>query len=198
VIDVSASMAETVPGSRKTRLQVTLSATRQGLQLFSDDSEVGLWTFSTDLYRGRDYRELVPIGPLARQRAALAATVARIKAKQPGATGLYDTVLAAYQRVTADWDPNRANAVAVFTDGENEDPNGISRGVLLDKLKKLYNPHKPVRIIFLGLGPDVNAEELKQIAEATHGLAFVTRDPTKIQDIFLQALAARPCQASAC
>jgi hypothetical protein len=198
VVDVSGSMGENVPGTDQTRLQVTLSASLQGLGLYSDDSQIGLWVFSTSLDGAKDYKELVPIGPLSTQRATLAAATAKIQVKQGGATGLYDSVLAAYQRVSANWDPARSNAVLVFTDGENEDPAGISRETLLAQLTKLYDPDKPVRIVFLGLGPDVNAEELTSIAKVTNGLAFVARDPGKIRDIFLQALSVRPCQPPNC
>jgi hypothetical protein len=198
VVDVSGSMGEDVAGTGQTRLQLTLSAALQGLGLYSDDSEIGLWTFSTNLDGNRDYRELVPIGPLSSQRAALAAAIARIQVQKGGATGLYDTVLAAYQRVSRNWDPARSNALLVFTDGQNEDPRGISRATLLAELGKLYNRQRPVRIVFLGLGPDVNADELSAIAGVTRGLAIVTRDPGKIREIFLQALAVRPCQPPNC
>jgi len=198
VVDVSGSMGDDVPGTGQTRLQLTLSAAQQGLGLYSDDSQIGLWAFSTNLDGNRDYRELVPIGPLSTQRAGLAAAIARVQVKRGGATGLYDTVLAGYQQVSRNWDPARSNALLVFTDGQNEDPSGISRDRLLSELKKLYNKDKPVRIVFLGLGPDVNAEELSAIANVTHGLAIVSRDPGRIRDIFLQALAVRPCQPPNC
>lgn len=198
VVDVSGSMGEPVPGGTQTRLQVTQSAALQGLGLYSDDSEIGLWTFSTNLDGARDYREVVPIGPLSTQRATLASAFSRIQVKQGGATGLYDTVLAGYQRVSRDWDPARSNTLLVFTDGQNEDPQGISRDTLLRELRKLYDKDRPVRIVFLGLGPDVNAEELNAIAAATRGLAIVTRDPGGIRDIFLQAVAVRPCQPPNC
>jgi hypothetical protein len=198
VVDVSGSMNDKVPGTGQTRMQVTISAWMQAIGLFSDDSQMGLWVFSTDLDRGRDYRELVPLGPLSTQRATLVGATSRIQVKDGGSTGLYDTVLAAYKKVSEHWDPTRSNALAIFTDGQNEDSHGISRAALMAELKKRYDPKRPVRIVFLGMGPDVNADELAQIAKATHGLSFVARDPTKMQDIYLQALAARVCQPPYC
>ena len=62
----------------------------------------------------------------------------------------------------------------------------------MDVLKRLYNKDRPVRIVFIGLGPDVNAGELNSIAAATHGLAVVTRDPGGIRDMFLHALRCVP------
>ena len=198
IVDVSGSMAELVPGTTQTRMQVTISASLQVLGLYADASTLGLWVFSTNLDGQRDYKQLVPIGPLASNRAPLAAALSKLQVKQGGATGLYDTVLAAYREMTAHWDPARSNAISIFTDGQNEDSNGISRAALLSELTKLYNPDKPVRLIFLGLGPEVNAEELAQIARVTHGLSFISRDPGKIGDIFLEAVSARVCQAASC
>jgi ABC-type molybdate transport system substrate-binding protein len=198
LIDVSGSMSELVPGTNLSRMQVTISASLQSLGLYADNSAIGLWTFSTHLDGDKDYRQVVPIAPLAANRAALAAAIGKLRVKQGGATGLYDSVLAAYKELTANWDPARSNAITVFTDGENEDDNGISRATLLSELGKLYDPAKPVRIIFLGLGPDVNADELAQIAKVTHGQSFVSRDPGKIGEIFLEAVSARVCQAASC
>jgi Ca-activated chloride channel homolog len=198
VVDVSGSMSELVPGTNQTRMQVTISASLQVLGLYADASTIGLWVFSTNMDGQRDYRQLVPVGPLDTNRAPLAAALSKLQVKQGGATGLYDTVLAAYREMTAHWDPARSNAISIFTDGQNEDGNGISRAALLAELTKLYNPDKPVRLIFLGLGPEVNAEELAQIARVTHGLSFISRDPGKIGDIFLEAVSARVCQAASC
>jgi Ca-activated chloride channel homolog len=198
LIDVSGSMGELVPGTNLTRMQVTVSASLQSLGLYGDESAIGLWVFSTHLDGNRDYHEVVPIAPLSANRAALAAAIGKLQVKQGGATGLYDTVLAAYKELTARWDPARANTITVFTDGQNEDDNGISRATLLSELGKLYDPARPVRIVFLGLGPDVNADELAQIAKVTHGQSFVSRDPGRIGEIFLEAVSTRVCQAATC
>ena len=65
VVDVSGSMAEQVPGSGLTRLDLTVGAASAGLSLLPARSEAGLWAFATDLGPDTDYRELVPIGPVA-------------------------------------------------------------------------------------------------------------------------------------
>ena len=67
VVDVSSSMAEHVPGSGLTRLDVTVEAASAGLSLLPARSEAGLWEFSTDLGPDRDYRgwsrsERLPVG----------------------------------------------------------------------------------------------------------------------------------------
>ena len=127
VIDVSGSMKDAgAHRQQRSREEVTVDAARRGLGLFDDSWSIGLWTFSTKLVGNRDYRELVPIGPLSGQRAQLEGALAAIKPSS-GDTGLYDTMLAAYQAVQEDWQPGRVNSIVLFTDGKNEDDNGLNQ-----------------------------------------------------------------------
>jgi hypothetical protein len=193
VIDVSGSMVTPVPSAGgASREQVTVKAAKAGLGLFNDQWEVGLWTFSTFLDGAKDYKQLVPIGPLAVNRADLAEALPTIQPIPTGATGLYDTVLAAYKQVQKGWDPSRVNSVVIMTDGANDDPVGLTIDQLLAQLHTLADPARPVEVIMIGIGTDVNKSELTRIATATGGGAFVTSDASKIGEIFLQAIALRP------
>ncbi len=192
VIDVSGSMRSKVATANgATRLQVTVAAANQGLQLFDDSWSIGLWTFSTNLDGPRDYREIVPIKPLSSNRNALRQGLASVKVSN-GDTGLYDTMLAAYKKVQEDWEPGKVNSIVLFTDGKNEDANGISQKELLAQLKKLRDPEQPIQVIIIGIGNDVSKAELEPITAITGGRPFITVDPTKIGEIFLQAIALRP------
>ncbi|MGN9910538.1 VWA domain-containing protein [Phytohabitans sp. LJ34] len=193
VMDVSGSMLETVPEARNaTRMAVTLAAAQAGLGLFDDSWALGLWTFSTQLDGGKDWLELVPIGPLSSNRSQALAALKSIEPKSDGDTGLYDTMLAAYKEVQDGWAADRVNSIVMFTDGKNDDANGISEQALLAQLKDLADPKKPVQVIILGIGDGVDEGQLKRITNVTGGGVFVTKDPTKIGDIFLKALALRP------
>ncbi|WP_425462224.1 VWA domain-containing protein [Micromonospora pisi] len=193
VIDVSGSMLEKVPtANNATRAQVTLAAAQGGLDLFDESWAVGLWIFSTELVGARDYRELVPIGPLTNQRSQLKSALAGISPKPNGSTGLYDTVLAAYKAVQDGWEPGRVNSVVMLTDGENEDANGITQAKLLADLKAAADPERPIQVVIIGIGNGVNRGELDAITKVTGGGVFATEDPAKIGDIFLQAIALRP------
>jgi hypothetical protein len=193
VIDVSGSMLEKVPtAGNANREQVTVEAAKKGLALLDDSWAVGLWIFSTLLDGPKDYRELVPIGPLATQRAQIAAMLPTIAPKSNGDTGLYDTIRAAYQTVQDGWDPGKVNSVVVFTDGKNDDPaGGLNLDQLLAELQKANDPAKPVQIIVIGIGPDVGEAELERITKPTGGGVFVATDPAKIGEIFLKAIALR-------
>lgn len=108
VIDVSGSMAEPVPtAGGLSRLEVTRRAASAGLALFTDDSELGLWVFSTRMDGKKDYRELVPVTPLSSSRKTIAAELTKATVKAGGGTGLYDTVAAAYATMVDNYDPKR-------------------------------------------------------------------------------------------
>ena len=193
VIDVSGSMAEKVPTAHNaTREQVTIAAAKAGLSLFDDQWTLGLWTFSTKLNGDTDYRKLVPIQPLASGRTEMLSKLADIQPVPNGNTGLYDTVLAAYKAVQKNWDPSRVNSVVIMTDGQNDDPGGMTLDHLISQLKSIENPAKPVQVIAIGIGTDVSQNELQKITDATGGGTFVAADPSKISQIFLKAIALRP------
>ncbi|HKS49565.1 MAG TPA: substrate-binding and VWA domain-containing protein [Amycolatopsis sp.] len=192
LIDVSGSMNEIVPNSGgKSRMAVTLEAATKGLTLFKPASELSVWTFSTMLDGDRDYREVLPmalVGDLVTRGAT--DKIRAIRATTNGQTGLYDTVLAAYRQAREEWEAGRLNLVIVMTDGQNQDPQGISLDQLRAELAKLTDPGRPVPIIGIGIGPDINQAELTAITDPTGGRTFVAPDPTKITDVFYGALAA--------
>lgn len=193
VIDVSGSMATPVPSAGgATREDVTISAAGQGLSLFDDQWSVGLWMFSTNLDGAKPYRQLAPIAPLATNRTKMVGALPKIKPVPNGSTGLYDTVLAAYKAVQHGWDPTRVNTVVIMTDGQNDNPGGLTLTQLLAQIKKIADPARPIEVIAIGIGTDVSKVELTKIATATGGGAFVTSDPSNIADIFLEAISLRP------
>jgi hypothetical protein len=193
VVDVSGSMYIKVPSANNaTRFQLLIGTARGGLSLFSDDWQVGLWTFSTDLNGTLPYQEWLPIKPLSQNRAGLEQAMNTMQPKRNGNTGLYDTALAAYKRVQDGWDPNAVNSVVLMTDGQNDNPGGITLDQLTTSLKALVDPRYPIQMIMIGIGTDVSAPELKAITDVTGGGVFIAQDPAQITEIFLQALSLRP------
>ena len=200
LLDVSGSMNEAVPGTGRTRMDVTLQAAELGIGLMKPTTKLGVWLFSTNLDgQNKDYKELFPVAPVAELVSGGALQRLRqVKAPAVGATGLYDSTLAAYRSATKHFEPGRINLVIVLTDGRNEDSNGISREQLLSELAALRDPRRPVQIIGIGIGPDIDDAELKAISGATGGQSFTTPDPTKIGDIFYAALSKLLCQPPQC
>jgi hypothetical protein len=199
LLDVSGSMAAVVPGTGKSRMELTLQAATEGLRLLKPTTELGLWLFSTKLDGDKDYQTLLPMRSITEQVAA--GGVEKLKAVKPkagGATGLYDSILAAYQGSRQNWTAGRINLVVVLTDGRNEDRDGISLDRLRAELAKLQDPRKPLPVIGIGIGPDIDATELRAVSAATGGEAFTTADPRKISEVFYQALSKIMCQPPTC
>ncbi|WP_370948245.1 VWA domain-containing protein [Amycolatopsis sp. cg5] len=189
LIDVSGSMTGLVPGTEKTRMQATLEAAEKGLRLFKPTSQVRILTFSTKLDGDKDYREVLPMAPVGEQlKPGPLEKLRGIKATPDGQTGLYDSVLDSYKVARREWEPGRLNIVIVMTDGKNADPGGLTREQLLVELGKLQNLARPIPIIGIGIGPDIDAAELQEITKPTGGQAFTTPDPGKISDVFFGAL----------
>jgi Ca-activated chloride channel homolog len=186
VMDVSGSMGEAVRGTGATKLELAKQAAITAVAEFSRDDQVGLWSFSTEQDGTRDYRELVPIGPMGadvrgRQRVLLMRD--RITGLQPGGgTGLYDTSLAAHELVAHRAEVGTINAVVLLTDGRNED-DGISLENLLPRLRAEAGDTS-VRIFAIAYGDDADLGVLRRIAETSEGVGYDSLDPVRIDEVF--------------
>lgn len=202
VVDASSSMSEPVPGTGQSRMDVTKASLLQALATFTPEDEIGLWEFSTKLDGDKDYRVLVPTERLgatedgATQRDRLSAAFSGLAPVPNGATGLYDTTLAAYQEATKSYAKGKFNALVILTDGVNQDPGSISRGVLVSRLQQLTDPDRPVPLIMIAVGPDADRDEAAQIARATGGTGQEVTDPSQIHEVILEAIVAAGAQGS--
>ena len=196
VVDASSSMAEPVPGTGQSRMDVTKGSLSQALATFTPEDEIGLWEFSTKLDGAKDYRILVPTERLGDQKAGgtqrdrLSAAFNALEPVPHGATGLYDTTLAAYKAAASSYAKGKFNALVILTDGVNQDPGSISRSELLTRLQKLTDPARPVPLIMIAVGPDADRQEAEQIAEATGGSGQSVSNPSQIQSVMLKAIVA--------
>ncbi|GAA1263119.1 substrate-binding domain-containing protein [Pseudonocardia aurantiaca] len=199
VIDVSGSMAAQAGDSD--RIGLAAGAAQAGLGLFPDTSSVGLWAFSSQPPPDPPWQELVPVGPLTEpalgastRREALAAQVAGLREHLGGRTALYDTAVAATRAVRAGFEPAASNSVVLITDGRNEVPGGTDLPTAVQTLRAEADPTRPAPLIAIGLGPDVDTEALRQLAEATGGRSYHAQDPQDIRGVFLDALSQRACR----
>jgi Ca-activated chloride channel family protein len=184
-------MAQRVKGSKETKLDAAKQAAAASMKLFTDNDEVGLWSFSGGVAGKRDYQELVPIGPMDGavgdqvRRDALTAVIATLSPS--GDTGLYNTVAAAYQTVLDRYRDDRINAVVVLTDGKNDAQGGLNLVKLLDQLRGSAGGRQ-IRIITIAYGPDADQDTLAQLARATKGASYVAATPADIPKIYSAAL----------
>lgn len=203
LLDISSSTNEKVAADL-TRLQGTVQATEDVLELMSDDTELGVWLFDTHLQGANDWQELVPVGPLSDQigrstrRQQISSKLAELQPESGPGPGLYDSVLAAFRTMTRGYKPEVVNSILVFTNGNNQDPDGTSLTDLLSALRAEYDSARPVQIIMIGYGQGVARDQLQQIAEATHGKAYVVQTPQEIQGVVLDAISRRACTPDSC
>ncbi|GAA2456426.1 hypothetical protein GCM10010191_89750 [Actinomadura vinacea] len=196
LIDVSGSMAEQV-APNVNRLQAIAQVAQAGLAMMSNDSELGLWQFSTKMNGGQDWQETVPIGQLGERvgsitrRNLVLSTFQRMRPKPDGDTGLYDVALGAYKEMSDTFKPEFGNSILLLTDGKNDDPNGPTLKETLAELKEMKDPNKPIQVNMIGFGGGVDRDELTRIAESTGGATAVAMTPQEISKIFLQMLSRR-------
>src|SRR5262249_12213519 len=151
LIDASLSMgAELSDGL--SRWEVAMGAAKAGAQIFPDRASAGLWIFASNMAGNRDWQELVPLKPLGsldKGGHSHRQTILDIDVRnrlRPGGTALYTTVLDAVRELHSTYDPRSVNAVVVFTDGANDDPNGPSLSQLLTELRAQADPQRPVLV----------------------------------------------------
>ena len=188
VFDTSGSMGSDVPGTGKTRLDLTKAAALGALDLFDDSAQVGVWEFST-VVNGKDYRQLLPLGPLAKSRDQVEKAVNGLQAG--GNTGLYNTTAAACQYVAANYLAGATNLVVLLTDGA--DDNNVVGGLTLDALinsltTNCGNAQKPVKVITVGLGTATNSEILRSISAATKAPTFSSPNTFDVSQVVLSAI----------
>jgi hypothetical protein len=137
---------------------------------------------------GNDFRQVVAPARLdATQRGKLVAALNATTTSPSDVNPLYEAIVAAYQAMKDGYREGRSNTMVVFTDGPNSKP-GMTLERLQLELERLTDPTRPIRVVLLGIGPDVNEHELTGIATTTGGRAFTVTDPEQIGTIFLQAL----------
>lgn len=188
-LDVSGSMERAVPGTDATRMQIAVATVADALRLLRPNTHLAFWEFSTERDGKLPYKQLAPWQPMLRHVAdGLPDKLGKMITGPEGATGLFDTTLAAVKEVQRGWDPAQLNLVLIVTDGKNEYPDGMTKGQAIKQLRKIVDPERPTRVIFVGLGTEVDNEELNDIAEATGGQVHLSPDVKQARELFFTIL----------
>ena len=202
LVDVSSFMAKPADPANPTGPTLESELTRTaslGLALFPDSANIGLWEFADHLQHGKPYKQLVSVGPLPQNLGVISrrAELQRINGALPPTGGphvaLYGTILDAYKYMQKTYKPNFYNAVIVLASGLDNAPGDITAQDLLKKLTILSNsPHK-VAVVIIAFNTSADFPMLKKIALTTGGQAYEITDPSRVVQVFYQALAHRLC-----
>jgi hypothetical protein len=196
--DVSRSVGQEIPGLGETRLRLGIRAALLGLQLFPNDTNIGLWQYADHLGGNRPYKQLVPIGPITQQvnghsRRKELQQIAPATRPTDQDANMNDTILAAYRELKRTWRPDKFNAMLVMASTDDNARGGLSTDQLLAAIRREANPERPVQVIFVAFGTDVNTGAMERIAQATSGGVYSTRDPNQIINVFMDSIARRLC-----
>lgn len=187
LLDVTSSMGTLVGGTSvggSTRSDVMATAAQAGLELFTTDSQVGLWAFAAA------HQEVLPIGGLtAERRAELQSRMAEAGPTGGNEAQLYQTLLDAYKAMLNGYAPGRPNLIVVLTDGADSDTSVLRREQFKQDVQRLADPTRPIRVVLIGIGASgADASALQEIAAVVGGGYFPLTAPDQIQAIFLNAL----------
>lgn len=194
-VDVSSSMDRNL--GTESRIEMVRTAALAANDRLPGSVSAGLWFFGNNVDgRGSDYVQAAPIRRFdaivdgRSHREKMTELVERMTESSTEGTALYATVLAAYRAVQDSYDPRAANSVVVVTDGTNN-VEGLTKDELLDALRSSSDPARPVPIVTIGVGEDVDAATLAEISAVTGGSSYVTNDPLDITDLVVTAIADR-------
>ena len=194
VVDLSGSMKTAIGDT--TRIKLAVQASQVALDAFPAQARIGIWGFSKNRgEEGVSYAEYAtldrldaPAGAAGSHGDVVRNEAAKLVERVRGGTGVMDTTLAAYKYAQEKWDPAWFNSVVIFTDGAADDTSSLSLDSLVNQLKTLRDPAKPVKVIIIGLSQESDTGELDEIATATGGQKYVVNDPNEILGILAQAL----------
>ena len=202
LVDVSSFMARPAdpadPNGPTLERELTQTASL-GLALFPDTANIGLWEFADHLQKAKPYKQLVSVGPLPQNVGLISrrAELQKINGNLPPDGGprvaLYGTILDAYRYMQRTWKPNFFNAVIVLAAGLDNAPGDITASQLLKKLTRLSNSPRKVAVIMIAFNTSADFAMLKKIALTTGGQAYEITDPSRVVQVFYQALAHRLC-----
>lgn len=200
LVDISGSMEAVVDGTT-TRIDLTREAAQTALAVVPGQTAIGLWYFATALDGDRDHEEVVPLRPLneevrngvSHKDVLLAETEDLGLDTLQGDTGLHDALWAAYESMQEDYRPDAISSVLLLTDGINDDTTGgLSEREVVDRLTEAREAgDRPVTVVLIGMGPDVDEDALERLAEAAGGESFVLRDPRELPQVFVDVVARR-------
>ena len=186
-------------GNGMTRSKFAAVAAETAGRLMPDVAQVGLWGFARDLRGKADRIEFQKMDELGAEdgkithRDAVNRDMDAMSTQLGGnGTALYSTAVAAMRDMKELYDPRAGNSVVLFTDGFNVDPGGPSLRVTVKKIKKLYDPKKPVRLICIGVGAEADIDALKKLAAAGGGEAFLAKDPGVLPEVLFKVMSRRP------
>jgi Ca-activated chloride channel homolog len=200
LIDASGSMNQKIsaPGGRTvTRADLLRESGQTAAELFSEDTSVGMWFFGQPTPSSPPHKEVVPYGPITgllegkTRRDSLSKVMKSYRAADNSGTPLYRSVLDGVAEMREKVAPGTVTLVVVLTDGvDGESTFKMTHAQFMAKLAAEQDPSRPVPVLSVGYGPDVDMSALNQMSEATGGKAFPATNPADLSSAIAKAFLA--------
>jgi len=156
-----------------------------------------MWYFGQPTPTSPPHKEVVSYGPITApingktRREALAKAMVDYRAADNSGTPLYKTVLDGVAEMREKVSPGTVTLVVVLTDGEDgESTFKMTQAQFMTKLAAEQDPSRPVPVLALGYGPDVDMKALTAMSEATGGKAFPATNPADLSSAIAKAFLA--------
>lgn len=175
VIDTSGSMAATGPGGLPA-IESAKEAARSFINTLADEDRIALFSFNDEIILQEDF---------SLDHGAALNRVNALTYKEHGGTCLYDTALAAVKKSAEI--PQGRRAIILLTDGVDDTMEGVpcSTHILEDVIDEATTKTIRVPIFTVGLGKNINEQELARLASRTGGRSLVARDnPAELSNLF--------------
>ncbi|GAB3431771.1 substrate-binding domain-containing protein [Flindersiella endophytica] len=193
IVDISGTMDNRASDDGRTRIELARDAAGSALTYLPDSAEFGLWEYSEGLVGSQDHKVMTPTRSLdSEQRKALSQSLDKLPGDVGRNTALYDTVLAGFRTVQG-YDSDRTNTMVLLTDGTEDNSSALDLNQLINALKNEQDPARPVSVVLVGLGPDVDLGVLNKIAQAGGGKAYRAKDPSEMESIIIDTILRRNC-----
>ena len=200
LIDASGSMNQKIKapdGRTTTRAALLRESGRTAAELFAQDTSIGMWFFGQPTPASPPHTEVVPFGPITgsidgrSRRDALAGAITAYRAADDSGTPLYQTVLDGVNEMRPRSGPGAVTLVVVLTDGvDGESTFKMPHSAFMTRLAAQQDVTRPVPIIAVGYGPDVDMKKLTDMSKATGGAAFAATDPADLSSAIAKAFLA--------
>lgn len=200
LIDASGSMNQKIsaPGGRTvTRADLLRESGQTAAELFAEDTSVGMWFFGQPTPTSPPHKEVVPYGPITGQlngktrRDSLSKVMKSYRAADNSGTPLYKSVLDGVAEMREKVSPGTVTLVVVLTDGvDGESTFKMTHAQFMAKLAAEQDPSRPVPVLSVGYGPDVDMKSLNEMSEATGGKAFPATNPADLSSAIAKAFLA--------
>ncbi|HST84461.1 MAG TPA: VWA domain-containing protein [Kineosporiaceae bacterium] len=199
IFDLSGSMLEPA-GNGQNRIAFAAAAAKLTGDLLTDRAQIGFWGFSRNLKAPKGTvqisKDIIKVEDIAELSNGADSHREQLHTSMDGAgvllggngTALYSAALAGMTEMTKQFDPRAGNAVVLFTDGANNDKGGPKLKAVLKKLAALYNPDKPVRLMCIGIGDDVDTSALRALSNSAGGQSFLATEPGQLPQFLFDVM----------